>query len=70
MIDSCLDNDFLHWKVGKFVKEKHDLNALKNYLRENFHIIKELRMGIIANGNELGVMNKATFRRACDLMKV
>lgn len=49
IVDRCLSHDFKHWRAGRVVLEKPDLNMIKNFIRDNFAAIKEVRMGAIAN---------------------
>ena len=48
-VEQCLYHDFNLWKVSNFVKDREDMENIKEFIRENWSEIRELRMGAIAD---------------------
>ena len=63
-------NDFDHWKIDKFVKDSADYHAIMTYIRENFGMLKEVRIGAIAaSGNPPG-LTASQFKKVCIMAKI
>lgn len=63
-VEKALDNDFGLWKVHKFVKDSKDLLNVKNFFREHFLALMEVRVGIIASSSSTQ-MSARDFRKLC-----
>ena len=53
----CLQHDFDLWKVPRFVKDDQDQSELKKFFKDNFALLKEIRIGSIADSKEPPEMN-------------
>ena len=66
----CLQHDFEQWKVNKFVKDSKDLLAIKSFFEDNFALIKEIRVGSIAESLDPPDMNIKQFRKLMKLANI
>ena len=66
----CLQHDFEQWKVDKFVKDIKDLQAVKAFFEDNFALVKEIRVGSIAESQDPPDMNIKQFRKLMKLANV
>lgn len=70
VVINCLHHDFERWKVKKLVKDSRDLHQIKIFLKDNFARLKEVRMGIIAEGGDPPQMNHNMFLKFCRMAKM
>ena len=68
VIDKCLQHDFGRWKLD-FVRNPTDLMAIKQFFKDQFSRIKEVRMGTIALGNP-HQMHYQEFMKLCQMAKI
>ena len=70
VIERCLAHDFDHWKIGRFIKDTKDQDNVKNFIRENFHQLKELRAGAIADSGNPPQLTQQEFHKICKLANI
>ena len=64
-IDKCLERDFAFWKMNRQIKDTKDLDAVKQFFKDNFAVLKEIRIGVIAKSGDPPQLNFRMFTEMC-----